>query len=194
MQGVDLRNVDRLASDTLEPVVVADRPVSLILKERGEDRKSEVRSLAARCLAYLDSFETLVKEFGDERQRSYWTSEFDVLRQSLSRSPETAASVRKALESYCGADAARSLPPELGLQSRNSFNRVAIESWSNSWTMIRWQFVCSRSRTCNGLPTRRCSSCRGPMTEKSSIQSWKKQLQSGAIVYESLPSPLQSDQ
>ena len=29
---------------------------------------------------------------------------------------------------------------------------------------------------------------------KSSVQSWKKQLQSGAIVYESLPSPLQSDQ
>ncbi len=83
MQSLDLREVDRLASDTLEPFIVEDRPVSLILKERSEDRKSEVRSLAARCLAYLDSFETLVKEFGDDRQRSYWTPEFNVLRQSL---------------------------------------------------------------------------------------------------------------
>jgi len=28
---------------------------------------------------------------------------------------------------------------------------------------------------------------------KSSIQNWRKQLQSGAILYESLPSPLHSD-
>ena len=100
MQGADLRNVDRLASDTLEPFIALDRPASLTLRERTEDRKSEIRSLAARCLAYLDSFETLVKEFGDDRQRSYWTAEYDALRQSLSRSPETAAKVRKALEAF----------------------------------------------------------------------------------------------
>lgn len=193
MQGVDLRDVDRLASDTLEPMVVADRPVSLILRECGEDRKSEVRSLAARCLAYLDSFEMLVKEFGDDRQRSYWKSGFDVLRQSLSRSPETAISVRKVLESYCGADAADLYRLSWGYspdQLRQGADRELVDFLDHGSLAIRvLAFENLQRITRKTLFYMPWSNDR-----KSSIQGWKKQLQGGAILYESVPSPLQDSE
>jgi len=173
-------------------MVAADRPVSLILKERSEDRKSEVRSLAARCLAYLDSFEILVKEFSDDRQRSYWKSEFDVLRQSLSRSPETAAAVRKVLESYCGADAANLYRLSWGYspeQLRQGGDRELVEFLDHGSLAVRvFAFENLQRITNKTLLYMPWANDR-----KSSIQNWRKQLQSGAILYESLPSPLHSD-
>ncbi|MCU0977854.1 MAG: hypothetical protein MUF25_01660 [Pirellulaceae bacterium] len=191
IQGADLRDVDRLASSTLEPFIALDRPVSLTLRERTEDRKSEIRSLAARCLAYLDSFETLVKEFGDDRQRSYWTAEYDALRQSLSRSPETAAKVRKALEAFSGADAADLYRLSWGYsveQLREGGDKKLVEFLDHDSLQIRVFAFENLQRitkkTLLYLPevaaTRR----------RSSVQRWKEQLENGAIVYETLPSPL----
>ncbi len=193
IQGADLRDVDRLASDTLEPTVVADRPVSLILKERCQDRKSEVRSLAARCLAYLDSFEMLVKEFGDDRQRSYWSAEFSVLRQSFSRSPETAGSVRKMLESFCGADAANLYRLSWGYspeQLQQGADRELVEFLDHDSLAVRVFAFENLQRITNKTLLYM------PWTNdrRSSIQSWRKQLQGGAIVYESLPSPMQNNE
>jgi hypothetical protein len=191
IQGADLRDVDRLASSTLEPFIALDRPVSLTLRERAEDRKSEIRSLAARCLAYLNSFETLVKEFGDERQRSYWTAEYDALRHSLSRSPETAAKVRKALEAFSGADAADLYRLSWGYsveQLRDGADKQLVEFLDHESLQIRVFAFENLQRitkkTLLYLPevaaTRR----------RSSVQRWKEQLDNGAIVYETLPSPL----
>ena len=193
IQGVGLRDVDRLASDTLEPAVVEDRPVSLILRERGGDRKSEVRSLAARCLAYLDSFEMLVKEFGDDRQRAYWTPEFGVFRQSLSRGPETAARVRKVLESYCGADATRLYRLSWGYspeQLRQGGDQELVGFLDHDSLTVRvFAFENLQQITGKSLFYMPWANDR-----KSSVQSWRKQLDSGGILYESLPSPLRSDE
>ncbi len=193
MQGADLRDVDRLASSTLEPFIALDRPVSLTLRERTEDRKSEIRSLAARCLAYLDSFETLVKEFGDDRQRSYWTAEFDALRQSLSRNPEAAAKVRKALEAFSGADAADLYRLSWGYsaeQLREGVDRQLVDFLDHDSLQIRVFAFENLQRitkkTLLYLPQA------APTQRKSSVQRWKEQLQNGAITYETLPSPLQN--
>jgi hypothetical protein len=193
MQGADLRDVDRLASDTLEPFVALDRPVSLAFRERTEDRKSEIRSLAARCLAYLESFETLVKEFGDERQRSYWTTEFDVLRQSLSRGPETAAKVRKAIEAFCGGDATELYRLSWGYsaeQLRDGGDRRLVELLEHDSLQVRVFAFENLQRitkkTLLYLPEAPAS------RRKASVQRWKEQLQNGMILYETLPSPLQT--
>lgn len=105
MQKLDVNSIDRSASTLLEPTISLNRPVSLALMERTEDRKPEIRSLAARCLAYLESYESLVREFGDERQRSFWYSDFDVLRDSVAFSSTNASEVRKTLEARCGEEA-----------------------------------------------------------------------------------------
>jgi hypothetical protein len=193
MQGTDLRDVDRLASDNLQPFITPDRPVSLALRERTEDRKSEIRSLAARCLAYLDSFETLVKEFGDDRQRSYWTAEYDVLRQTLLRSPETAARVRQVLEAFCGTDAAELYRLSWGYsveQLRDGGDRQLVDLLDHDSLRLRVFAFENLNRITKKtlLYMPEVSAAR----RKSSIQRWKEQLQNGAIVYETLPSPLQN--
>ncbi|MCU0872263.1 MAG: hypothetical protein MUE50_07950, partial [Pirellulaceae bacterium] len=193
IQAADLRDVDRLASSTLEPFIALDRPATLTLRERTEDRKSEIRSLAARCLAYLDSFETLVKEFGDDRQRSYWTAEYDTLRQSLSRSPGTAAKVRKALEAVSGADAADLYRLSWGYsveQLREGGDGKLVEFLEHDSLQIRVFAFENLQRitkkTLLYLPEVTAA------RRKSSVQRWKEQLGSGGITYETLPSPLQN--
>jgi len=192
MQGTDVRDVDRLASDALVPFITPDRPVSLTLRERTEDRKSEIRSLAARCLAYLDSFETLVKEFGDDRQRPYWSAEYSVLRQSLLRSPETAARVRQVLEAFCGGDAAELYRLSWGYspeQLREGADRHLVDLLDHDSLHIRvFAFENLQRITKKTLLYMPEGSA---ARRKSSIQRWKEQLQSGAIAYESPPSPLQ---
>ena len=77
-----------------------DRPVVLLLKDRCQDRKSEVRSLAARCLAYLESYHAVIAELADEKQRAHWASDFDVLRRITQKTnsyrPEASRSQRKS--------------------------------------------------------------------------------------------------
>jgi hypothetical protein len=193
MQGTDLRDVDRLASDALEPFIIPDRPVSLTLRERTDDRKSEIRSLAARCLAYLDSFETLVKEFGDDRQRPYWSAEYSVLRHSLLRSPETATKVRQVLEAFCGSDAAELYRLSWGYsaeQLREGGDRHLVDLLDHDSLRIRvFAFENLQRITKKTLLYMPEGSA---ARRKSSIQRWKEQLQTGAIVYESPPSPLKN--
>jgi hypothetical protein len=90
----DLREIDRSASAVLEEGLVADRPIALSLREQLQDRRTEVRALAAISLSYLDVHEALVAELEDPRQRAHWTAEFDALRSAVARSTE----VRRAFE------------------------------------------------------------------------------------------------
>jgi hypothetical protein len=94
----DLREIDRSASMILESFLVADRSITLSLRERAQDRRTEIRALAAMALAHLDSYEPLVAELDDARQRPHWAIEFEALRNAIARSPESAAAVRRDFE------------------------------------------------------------------------------------------------
>jgi hypothetical protein len=96
--GDDLREIDRSASAVLANFLVADRPISLSLRERTQDRRTEIRALAAVSLSQLDSHEALVAELDDQRQRAHWSSSFEALRLAIARSPESAAAVRQEFE------------------------------------------------------------------------------------------------
>lgn len=96
--GDDLREIDRSASGILANFLVADRPVSLSLRERTQDRRTEIRALAAVSLSQLDSHEALVAELEDQRQRVHWGGTFEALRAAIGRSPESAAAVREEFE------------------------------------------------------------------------------------------------
>lgn len=96
--GNDLREIDRSASGILANFLVADRPISLSLRERTQDRRTEIRALAAVSLSQLDSHEALVAELEDQRQRAHWSWSFEALRHAIARSPESAAAVREEFE------------------------------------------------------------------------------------------------
>ncbi len=107
IEGKDVPRVDQRASERLQPFFVDDRPVTLSLQERAEDRRPEVRALAVRCLGQLEHFDPLVTALNDPSQRSYWTSQVDTLHEALARDAKTAARVRIALEKVHGPEAQR---------------------------------------------------------------------------------------
>jgi hypothetical protein len=103
-----LSTVDRSATSTVEPLLLPDRPVDLILKEQSTThRKFEVRLLAIRSLGCLDNFDACVAALNDKDEKNSWPAYFDELRAAVARSPQTAAAVRGAFEKQRGADAAK---------------------------------------------------------------------------------------
>ncbi len=191
MRNEDLQDVDRSASTTLISFLTADRPITLSLTERIEDRRSEVRSLAARCLAYLGGNEPLVKEFGDSRQRSYWAPEFDVLRQVISESPESAVRLRETFEGTCGDDAADlyrmiwGYSPE---QLQDGSDAKLVEFLDNDLMQIRVFAYENLRRITN--ETHIYFPEATEMRRRSSVRKWREQLENGAIIYDSLPTPV----
>ena len=90
--------IDRESQVVLERFLASDRPLNLSLAEMLQDRRVNVRSLAARCLAALGEYEPIVSEFSDPRQYSFWVGEFQLLRQIVQRSPERAIRLRNTIE------------------------------------------------------------------------------------------------
>ena len=98
--------IEDFAARDLETFLTTDRSLRLSLAEKLDFRKNEVRSLAARMLAYLDDFEPIIQQFGDDQLHSFWHSGLDSLRECTRRSPATAALVRQAFERIYGDRAA----------------------------------------------------------------------------------------
>jgi hypothetical protein len=84
----------------------ADRPALLTLREAAEDRRKEVRWLAARCLAHLGRFDPMIGALNDPESKPDWPDCIAELRAAVARGPRTAAGVRQALEKQHGEDAA----------------------------------------------------------------------------------------
>ena len=103
----DISDIDRLASATLEPMMDEDRPMEIVLAEKVEHPRVEVRSLAARSLATIDRFDALVDTFNDESLKSYWSEHYDHLQAALARGPETATLVHRAVQRRKGDEAER---------------------------------------------------------------------------------------
>jgi len=191
MRNEDLQDVDRSASATLVTFLTEGRPITLSLSERTEDRRSEVRSLARRCLAYLGTNEHLVKEFGDSRQRSYWAPEFDVLRHLVSESVESAVRLRETLEGTCGDDAANlyrmiwGYSPE---QLQDGSDAKLVEFLDHESMQIRVFAYENLRRITN--ETHIYFPEASEMRRKSSVRRWREQLEKDAIIYDSLPTPV----
>lgn len=195
MRNEDLQDVDRSASMTLVSFLSTDRPIALSLTERIEDRRSEVRSLASRCLAYLGTNEPLVKEFSDSRQRSYWAPEFDVLRHLISVSPESAVRLRETFESTCGDDAADLYRMVWGYspeQLQEGSDAKLVEFLDSESMPVRVFAYENLRRITN--ETHIYFPEATEVRRRSSVRKWREQLEKGAIIYDSLPTPVSDGQ
>jgi hypothetical protein len=191
----DLRDVDREASTTLVDFLTPDRPITLSLKERTKDRRSEVRSLASRSLAYFDLYEALVGEFGDERQRSYWASEFDVLRDMVSHGAETASRVRETLESTCGDDAVDLYRLVWGYspqQLKEGGDAKLVDLLDHDSMNVR-VFASENLRRITDR-THHFRPEGTDMRRRSSVQDWREELEGGTITWNSPPTPFSPGQ
>jgi len=106
-ERADLTPADRMASTVVHPLVDFERPASLTLSELSENRKMEVKQLAARCLAHLGQYDAIIAELKDEKQKLFWMTHFETLSDSLARSRESAAQIHTSLEKLRGDNGAK---------------------------------------------------------------------------------------
>jgi hypothetical protein len=98
-------DLDQRAALAVSQALPADRSASLGLNELAEDRRKEVRYLAARCLGYLGQFDPLVLALDDPDYRVAWPDYYAELKEAIARGPETAAAIRQSLEKKFTGDA-----------------------------------------------------------------------------------------
>ena len=151
--------------------------------------------MAARCLAYLESYDSVIAELADEKQRAYWAADFDVLRQAVSRRSESAARVRGALESLYGTDGAKlyqllwSYSPQQ-LQKGGAEELVALLDHDS--LMLRVFAYENLRRITQKTNLYRPEASRSQ--RKSSLGLWQGLLQKGGIAYATSPSPTSTEE
>ena len=188
--GEDLRDIDRAASITLNSLLVPERSIKLSLKEQLTDRRTEIRSLAASSLAYLGDFSAIVAELRDSRQRAHWSTHFDVLRQLMASSPETAVVIRETWEM---------LDPQIADQAYRLLYGYRDQDLSDGADQTLVDLLDHESLTLRVLAFENLRRITGKslfymphITEeqrRGSVRNWRERLAAGAIRYDSPPQP-----
>jgi hypothetical protein len=185
--------IERLAAQTLEPLLDVERPLVVSLREQTKHRQVEVRSLAVRCLSYLGIHEPVVEVFNDELYKSFWNAHYDSVQDALARGPESSAQVRTALETLRRGDAEELFrilqgysPPQLAeggaeelverLDSQSLDFRVLsyLTLWRTTGFTLSYRPEVPEAR------------------RRTSAQRWRDRLSAGLIVYKESPEPADS--
>ncbi len=109
-----IREIDRAAMSELVPKLTSDRSLTLTLLEISQSRRTDVKSLAARCLAALDRFEPTVEALGDRRQHPHWTMHYEQLCSAVARDGRVSERVFETLKRKVGPDADKLYRPLWG--------------------------------------------------------------------------------
>ena len=118
-----VNELDQRAALSVSQALPADRAASLGLMELTEDRRKEVRWLAARCLGYLGQFDPMTAALNDVDFRREWPDYIDQLKEAIARGPETAAGIRQSLEKQYGNDVGGVVPDAVGLYGQGPRGR-----------------------------------------------------------------------
>ena len=91
--------LDARAAAIMAPAIQPTQPARLKLLEFADDpQRREVRWLARRCLAYLDTVEPLVAPLAQLDAQREWPDYLAQLAEAIDRSPQSAAAIRLSLE------------------------------------------------------------------------------------------------
>jgi hypothetical protein len=184
-------SLDRDTRIVLDLALTYDRSLNLSLEERAEDRKVEVRSLAARCLIEVNRFGPALANLRDPRLASFWTYDAEALRSALARSPATAGLIRKEIQGSREMDAAllyRLLvgysPEQLAADGGSELIEalehpeldVRVLAFDNLWRITGAMF--------NYRPERK------PELNRTAVLRFRERLKEGSLAYKAAPSPI----
>lgn len=190
MDSRNVRPIDRDAGLALMRTLNPERPLNLTLQEMMKDRRVEMRALAARSLAALDDFEPALRELADPNQYSFWSGQFDALRQALMRSSESAGKLREAialLRPTYAKDIYRILWGYSEEQLEKGGAADLVRFLDNDQVDVRVLAHLSLVAITGARESYRPE--RSPSSMKTAIQSWRDRLGKGAIIYRSPPAP-----
>jgi hypothetical protein len=189
-----LGDLDRTATATLEPLLLADRPVALSLGELSTHRRREVRSLAIRGNAYLGNFEACIDALNDKDEKTLWPSYIEELRSAVARGPETAAKVRSAFEKQRAADAAGLFRMLWGYSAddlKNGADADLIEALNHDSLDFR-MLAFWNLQNVTGLPSFGYHPSDPAKARSSTVRGWKEKLRQGKIVPRAATAPAKS--
>ena len=176
--------LERGAAEQLAGLVKLDRPLTLSLAELTQFRKTEVRSLAARCLGSLGEYRSLWNELSDERQYSYWDEALDALRSAMVRSAQDALEVRRSAEQLMKQEIAlltqllRGYDPS---QLENGGAAELVDALDHADLEVR-VLAFENLRRITGA-THNYRPEKPAEARKASLMEWRRQLRDGRIVY-----------
>jgi len=102
VSGEQASPLDQRAAAVLEREAVLGRPIILVLRELVGHRQREVRWLAMRSLALVEDYQPLLAALEDPEQFRFWADQVEQLQAAVFRGPQSAASVRVAMERLYG--------------------------------------------------------------------------------------------
>ncbi|MFO0871261.1 MAG: hypothetical protein U0935_20240 [Pirellulales bacterium] len=178
--------LDRQASEQLVGFLRLDRPVTLSLEELSDFRKTEVRSLAARCLGVLGQFDALWGELGNDKQYSYWDEACDALRDAIARSEEDALEVRRSLDRQRKRQAndlfrlLRGYDPQQLAQGGAAQLVDFLDHEDLDLRVLAFENLRRITESTHNYRPEKPAEAR-----KIQVQEWRKQLKEGRIVYKS---------
>ncbi len=184
-------DVDRGAMATLEPLLVADRPLALSLGELSTHRRREVRALAIRSNAYLGNFEACIEALTDTDEKTLWPVYIEELRSAVARNPDMAAKVRSALEKKRAPDAAGLYRMLWGYSAddlKNGADSDLVEALNHDGVDFRvlalWNL-----QNITGLPNYGYHPGNQAKARSSAVRTWKEKLRQGKIVPRTATAP-----
>jgi hypothetical protein len=184
-------DIDRMTSLEIKKVLDPAKPIHVTLAELVGDRRVDMRSLAARFLVSLGQFDPLIKELNNPQQRTFWASEVDVLRQSLSRGGETAVEIRQSLERLRPQEAATLYRLLWGYSPEQLAGDGAKElvALLESPEMDVRVLASDTLRQITGAQLYYRPE-KPPADNRLSINRWRERLDEGGIAYMTQPAPL----
>jgi hypothetical protein len=191
IEGRDQKDIERRASLELRTALQKDRPLSRSLMEMTDFRQHEVVDLACRSLSYLSIYDPLVKALSDKRQHYYWSHQFDELRDIVSRSPDSAAALRRMFEKLHAADAEKLYQLTWGYspaQLSGGADVKLVDLLENNAMSLRVMAFMNLERITGGV-TKNFRPELPPSQEKTKVANWRRALKDGAIVYKTPPIP-----
>jgi hypothetical protein len=191
IDGKNLSDIDRRASQELRKFLTTDRPLALSLLEQTNYRQVEVRALACRSLCYLDIFEPAIAALGDSQHKAYWHGQLAAIQTTLPFGAEAVAKLRADLEKLHGGDADKILhllqgfsPEQLAAGGATEL----IDALEDNLMIVRVVAFITLHRITDKTQLFRPED--RPDQEKSKVVKWRKLLEEGQVVYKTPPSPL----
>ncbi len=176
---------ERGATAALEPLLLVDRPVDLVLREQSTHRRREVRTLAIRSLGYLGDFDNCIEALNDKDERATWATYFDELRAAVARSPQTATRVRETFDKLRGPEAMRLYRMLWGYSAedlRKGADAELVDGLSNLDSLDVRVLSILNLTAITGPATHGYNPTEPAIQRAGKVKKWKEKLRKGEIV------------
>jgi hypothetical protein len=194
VQNVELTPIQRRASQSLEDLLKADRPLVMSLMEQTEvdrQRQKEVRALASHALVLFGVYDAILSTLEDRGQRPYWADHFRMLQFVVSQGSEPAALLQQKINLIYGADGVTIFrlirgysPDQLAAGAAEELVHLLGHPAMGARVLASLNLKQITGMTHLYLPWK------DPSLSQSTIAAWQRSLEAGRIVYEGSPTAI----